>query len=152
VTVPHLVALEKPENIISFLQDGTACVVFLPFACELNESEKKRIDAARLLRFFVYGCPDAPVPQGVSGLGRFENYPIESLRWAINRPATTCITPEILDSQRPRDTPQALIGALMDLAADTCGNEHRSAVLFVTDRSFAGDDRALYRPPASQAG
>jgi hypothetical protein len=144
-------ALTKPENIVSY-KKGTAYVVFLPHAPELTEPEKKRIDTAPRARFFVYGCPDAPVPQGVSGLGTLEDYPVESLQWAISRPATTYITPEILDSQRPRDTPQALLSALMDLAADTCSNEHRSAVIFVTDRSFAGDDRALYRPSAPLPG
>jgi hypothetical protein len=143
--------MASPKNIISFKND-TACVVFFPFAPELTESEKKMIDTAPLARFFVYGCSDAPVPRGVSGIGKLEDYPIESLKWAIGRRATTYISPEILDRQQPRDTPQALTKALMGLAAATCSDEHRSAVLFVTDRSFNGDDRALYRPGPSTPG
>jgi hypothetical protein len=134
---------DRPENIISF-QNGTAFVVIFPFAPELTEPQKKKIDAARRVRFFVYGCSDTPMPSEALGLGSLEAYPVDSLRWAISR--STYITPEILDCRHLREAPKALIAVLINLAAHACSDEHRCAVLVLTERRFRGDDRALYRP------
>jgi hypothetical protein len=142
----HLTPLEKPANIISFLKDGTACVIFFPYAPDLTEPEMKRIDAARRIRFFVYGG-DAPVPPGASGIGTWEDYPVDSVKWAIDR--STYISPETLDCRQPRGTPQALVKALMNMAANACSDDHRSAVLAVTDLPFSGDNGALCRPTPS---
>jgi hypothetical protein len=128
------VMTSQPENIVSFLEDGTACVVLFPYAPELTERERERIDEANAVRFFVYGCSDAPAPAGHSGQGKPQDYPMKSLGWAIDR--STYIASEVLDGRQPRDTPQALIKALMDLAAGACSDDHRCAVLLATDRRF----------------
>src|SRR5258705_6048845 len=84
---PHLTTLKQPSNVVSFLENGTACVVFFPYARELIKSEWERIDAARRIRFFLYACPDAPMPPGQSGGGgRFgDYYPGVNVRSAIDR-------------------------------------------------------------------
>ena len=135
-------SLEKPENIISFLKDGTACVVFFPFAPELTESEKKRIDAAPRMRFFVYGCSDAPMPPGVSGW-KIENYPTKSVRWSIDR--STYMSSGVLPVPLSVVTPEALLGALMDLAAKAGNDDHPCVLMCVVDHPFVGDDVAMYR-------
>jgi hypothetical protein len=137
---------ENPENIIS-IKNGTAFVIIIIFPCApgLTELQKKRIDAAQRVRFFVYGCSD--MPPGASGVGSFEQYPVDSLRWAISR--STYIAPETIDCRHLREAPKSLIALLMAVAADACSDEHRSAVLILVDRSFNGDDFALCRPPPS---
>jgi hypothetical protein len=143
---PHLTTLKQPSNVVSFLENGTACVIFYPYTPELTESEWEKIDAARRIRFFLYACSDAPVPPGQSGGGgKFEDYyPVASLRSAIDRSTYMCS--EILPvRQRSR---QGLVKALMDLAAKACSDDHRCALLGVTDRPSLVDDRALYRPHA----
>ncbi len=144
---PHHMMYKKPKNIISFLKNGTACVVLFPYARELTQPEWDRIDAARRIRFFVYGCSDAPVPPGLSGIGKLEDYPLASLGFAIDR--STFICPEILPVQQPMRSRQGLVDALLDLDASGSNKDHRGVVTFVTDRSFIGDDWALQRPPTA---
>jgi hypothetical protein len=143
---PYLATLEKPQNLIASCSNGTACVIFFPYAPELTEAEWEKIDAASRIRFFLYACPDAPVPPGQSGGdGRFEDYySVASVRSAIDR--STYICTEILPVQKR--SRQGLVKALMDLAAKACSDDHRCAVLVVTDRNFSGDNSALTRPPS----
>jgi hypothetical protein len=132
-----------PVNVVSLLAEGTACVIFYPYAPELTEAEWERIDAARRVRFFVYACPDAQVPPGQTAGGKFEDcYPAASVRSAVDRSTYMC-SENLPVRQRSR---HGLVKALMDLAAKACSNDHRCVVLAVTDRPFVGDDRALYRP------
>ena len=63
-TTPPVIADDAPAgpaNVVSFLDDGTACVVLFPYTPELTESEWKAIDAAHRVRFFVYACSDGEV-------------------------------------------------------------------------------------------
>ena len=146
MTPPHLTTLKQPENLIAFCRNRTACVVFLPYAPELTESEWEKIDAARRIRFFLYACSDAPVPPGQSGGGgKFEDYyPVASVRSAVDR--STYLCSEILPlRQRSR---QGLVKALMNLAAKACSDDHRCAALAVTDRPSLVDDYAVYRSVA----
>ncbi|MCS3929604.1 hypothetical protein M2175_004635 [Bradyrhizobium elkanii] len=139
-----LIPETRPDNIISFLENGTACVMFFPYAPELTESEWKRIDAAPRIRFFMYACSDAQVPPGQSGGGRkFEDYyPVASVRSAVDR--STYMSSEILPvRERSRE---GLIEALMNLAVRACSDDHRCAVLTVTDHLSLVDDYAVYRP------
>jgi hypothetical protein len=141
--------LDKPENIVSFLENGMACVVFFPGARELTEDERKRIDAARVIRFFIYGFSDAPVPPGFSGTATLEDYSVESLGWAIRR--STYIHSKILQDWPPLGAPQALINALLDVDAKAGTDDHRCVVTVVADHQFVGHDDVLYRPAASQS-
>ncbi|MGY4428457.1 hypothetical protein ACVWWO_000934 [Bradyrhizobium sp. F1.13.1] len=134
----------RPTNVVSFFENGTACVIFFPYAAELTEAEWKRIDAAPRIRFFLYACSDAQVPPGQSGrYGEFEDYyPVASVRSAVNRSTYMCS--EILPArQRSR---AGLVKALMNLAAKACSDDHSCAVLAVTDRQSLVDDYAVYRP------
>jgi hypothetical protein len=140
---PTLVPPKKPVNLITFLEDGTAYVVLLPYAAGLTGPERQRIDAARRVRFFVYGCRDAPVPAGASGIGTLEDYSADSLRWAIDQ--STHICAKILHIPQPTGTPQALVRALLKLDARAGNDDHRGVVMFVADRPFAGSHEALYR-------
>jgi hypothetical protein len=143
---PHT-TFKKPTNIVSFRRNGTACVVFFPYAPELTEAEWERIDAARRIRFFVYACLDAPVPPGHSGVGKFEDFYPTSLRSAIN--ISTCMRSGILPVRQPMRSRQDLVDALLDLDdANGSHEDDRGVVTFVTDRSFVGDDREFYRPVA----
>jgi hypothetical protein len=117
--------------------------VFFPYTCELTKSEKKRIDAAPRCRFFVYGCSDAPVATGASGVGELRDYPVRSFQFALDR--STHVNSGILPDQQPRDTPQALVRVLLDMDAQAGTDDHRCAVTMVVDRPFAGDDLVLYR-------
>ncbi|KJC37501.1 hypothetical protein UB31_35380 [Bradyrhizobium sp. LTSP849] len=134
----------RPANVVSFLENGAACVIFFPYAPELTEYEWEKIDAARRVRFFLYACSDAQVPPGGSGVGgSFEDYyPVTSVRSAVNR--STYMRAEILPVQKR--SRQGLIEALMSLAAKVCGDDHRCALLGVTDRPSLVDDYALCRP------
>jgi hypothetical protein len=134
--------LEKPKNIVSF-KNGTACVVFLPFATELTEHEKKRIDAARVIRFFVYGCDDPPTPTGISPTGTLDDYSAESLGWAVSR--STYVHSEVLPELPPVEVPQALIKALLEADARAGTDDHRGAVTIVAARPFTGCDDAICR-------
>jgi hypothetical protein len=138
---------KRAKNIIAF-QNGTACVVFFPFARELTEPERKRIDAARVIRFFVYASSEAPIPTGFSSTGTFDDYAVESLGWGIRR--STYIHSEILRDLPPMDAPQVLIDALLDLDAKARTEDHRCVVTIVADRPFAGHGGAMYRPSAPQ--
>jgi hypothetical protein len=143
-----MTATSKPKNIIAFLKDGTACVVLFPYAPELTASEKAEIDAATRIRFFIYGCPDAPVPIGKSGIGTPDDYPVDSLRFALER--STYASPETLqlsNTTHPRDT---LVRSLMDLDAKSGNDDHRSTVTLVTEHRFAGDNVALCRAQAAE--
>jgi hypothetical protein len=134
----------SPTNVVSLLENGTACVIVFPYTPEFTEAEWEKIDAAHRIRVFLYACSDAPLPSGQTGSGgKLEDYyPVASVRSAIDR--STYICSEILPArQRSR---QDLIKALMNLAAKACSDDHRCALLCVTDRSFVGDDCALYRP------
>jgi hypothetical protein len=142
---PYLATLKKPKSLIAF-SNGTACVIFLPYTPELTEAEWEKIDAAHRIRFFLYAVSDAPVPPGQSGGGgKFEDYyPVASVRSAVDRSTYMCS--ELLPArQRSR---RGLVKALMSLAAKACSDDHRCAVLGVTDRPSLVDDRALYRPHA----
>lgn len=136
--------LTNPKNLIAFIKNGTACVVVFPYAPELTEPEKKSIDAARRVRVFVYGCRDAPVPAGHSGPSKPQDFPMESVQWAIAR--ATYLSSEILHVQQPRATPESLLDALLDLDSKADNDDHRCVVTFVADHAFEGDDVALYRP------
>lgn len=139
---PYLATLEKPQNLIAFCRNGTACVVFFPYAPELTKAEWDKIDAARRIRFFVYASSHAPVPPRQSSVGKFEDYPVASVQSAIDRSTYMCS--EILPVQnRSR---QGLVKALMNLAAKACSDDHRCALLAVTDRPSFVDDYAAYRP------
>lgn len=140
---PYLTMLKKPENLIA-VRNGTACVIVFPYTPELTEAEWEKIDAAHRIRFFLYAVSDAPVPPGQSGGGgKFEDYyPVASVRSAIDRSTYVC-TEKLPVQKRSR---QGLVKALMDLAAKACSDDHRCAVLGVTDRPSLVDDRALYRP------
>ena len=142
---PYLKTLKKPENLIAVSRNGTACVILFPYTPELTEAEWERIDAARRIRFFLYAVSDAPVPSVPPvrcRVGKFEDYyPVASVRSAIDRSTYMCA--EILPvRQRSR---QGLVKALMDLAAKVCSDDHRCAILGVTDRPSLVDDRALCR-------
>lgn len=134
----------RPANVVSFLENGTACVIFFPFALELSESEWEKIDAARRIRFFAYACSDAQVPPGLTGGGgKFEDYyPVASVRSAVNRSTYMCS--ELLPIRQRSH--QGLVKALMNLAARACSDDHRCALLAVTDRRSLVDDYAVYRP------
>jgi len=136
----------KPRNIVSF-KNGTACVVFLPFATELTQHEKKRIDAARVLRFFVFGCEYPPTPTGISPSGTLDDYPAKSLGWAVSR--STYVHSEILPDLPPASAPQTLIKALLDADALAGTEDHRGVVTIVAPRPFTGCDEAIYRPSAT---
>lgn len=137
----------RPTNVVSFLENGTACVIFFPYAPELTESEWERIDAARRIRFFAYACSDAQVPPGLTGRrGKFEDYyPIASMRSAVNRSTYMCSG--LLPVRRR--SRQGLVKALMNLAAKACSDDHRCALLGVTDRPSFVDDYAVYRPSSA---
>lgn len=138
-----------PANVVSFLENETACVVLFPYAPDITESQWEKIDAARRIRFFLYACSDAPVPPGVSGIGTPEDYPMESVRWAISR--STCIRSVILNARQPRDTSQALVDSLLELDAKAGKNDdERCVVTYVADRPFVGDDEVLTRPQAGR--
>jgi hypothetical protein len=138
---PPLVPLDTSENIIQFFEDGRCAVVLLPFAPKLTESERQGIDAARRVQFFVYGCSDAPVPPGFSGIGTPEDYP--SLQWAISR--ATYMSPTILQVRQPMWSRQDLVRALLDLDATAGNDDHRRVLTMVTDRPFVGDDEAIFK-------
>jgi hypothetical protein len=132
----------RPTNVVSFLENGTACVIFFPYAPELTEW--RRIDAARRIRFFVYACSDAQVPPAQTRRrGKFDDYyPVASVRSAVNRSTYMCS--ELLPVRQRSN--QGLVKALMNLAAKACGDDHRCALLGVTDRPSLVDDYALCRP------
>jgi hypothetical protein len=141
--------LDKPKNIVSFLKNGTACVVFFPYARELTEYEKKRIGSARAIRFFVDGSSAISGPSEATGFGTIEaypieTYPIESLRWAISKATYMCT--QILDCRQLREIPSALVNALLELDAKMGNDDHRCVVSAVVARPFVGDDLAVYRP------
>jgi hypothetical protein len=138
--------VEKPKNSISF-ENGTACVVFLPFASELTERQKKRIDAARIIRFFVYGCDDPPSPPGVLPTGTLKDYSAKSLGWAVSR--STYVHSEILPDLPPANAPQTLIKALLNADAKAGTEVHRGVVTIVAARPFTGCDDAICRPSAT---
>src|SRR5712671_6688454 len=143
---PHT-TFKKPTNIVSFRRNGTACVVFFPYAPELTEAEWERIDAARRIRFWVYACSDAPVPPGQSGVEKFEDcYPLTNLAFGVDRSTYMCS--EILPVRQPTRSRKELVDALLYIDASGSNDDHRGVVTFVTDRSFVGDDREFYRPVA----
>jgi hypothetical protein len=140
----------KPKNTLSFLKDGTACVVFFPFTAELTQSEKTKIDAASRKRFFVYTCSDTPIPPGHPRIGIFEKlYPIDSIRWAVGR--STYMSSLVTKASNVMSAPGYLLSSLMDLDAKSGNDDHNSALFFVTDRAFVGDDVALCRTKSTQA-
>jgi hypothetical protein len=134
----------RPTNVVSFFENGTACVIFFPYAAELTEAEWKRIDAAPRIRFFLYACSDAQVPPAQpGGGGNFEDYyPAASVRSAIKRSTYMCS--ELLPLRQRSH--RGLVKALMNLAAKACSDDHSCAVLAVTDRLSLVDDYAVYRP------
>jgi hypothetical protein len=141
----------QPKNVVTFLKDGTACVVLFPYAPKLTAADRKRIDAARRVRFFVYARSDAPVPPTATDIGKtFEDhYAMENIRFAIDKSTFLgCSLPmgsvEGSAVLQASSTPATLIRALMDLDAGTDG--HRRTVTIVADRHF--DDVAIGRPRA----
>jgi hypothetical protein len=136
---------DKPKNIVSF-KDGTACVVFFPAAIEISEHEKKRIDAARVIRFFVY-LDNALMPPSFAGPTALDAYSVESLGWAIRH--STYIHSEILPDLPPANAPQTLIKALLNADAKAGTEVHRGVVTMVAARPFTGCDDAIWRPSAT---
>lgn len=147
---PGLIPESRPANVVSFLETGTACVIIFPYTAELTEFEWRRIDAARRIRFFIYACSDAQVPPGQIGRrGKFEDYyPVASVRSAVNRSTYMCS--KLLPVRRRSH--QGLVKALMNLAARACSDDHRCALLGVTDSRSLVDDYAAYRPGPNETG
>jgi hypothetical protein len=135
---------EKLANIVSFINDGTACVVFLPFANELTERQKKRIDAARVIRFFVHLEIDEPLPPRFAGPSALNAYSVKSLGWAVGR--STYVHSEILPDLPPVSAPQILIKALLEADALAGTEVHRGVVTIVAPRPFTGCQDAICRP------
>jgi hypothetical protein len=142
-----LVPLERGENLITFLDDGTASVVLFPFARELTEPERKRIRAACGAHVFVYACRDAPVPECISRPGTINDFPICSLRWAIGN--ATLLNIGILDVRQSDSTRDDLAKVLLDLDAKDETGDHRFIVTLVADHGFdVGEYISLHRPHA----
>jgi hypothetical protein len=144
---PH----SKPQNIVTFLKDGTACVVLFPYAPKLTAADRKRIDAAQRIRFFVYARSDAPVPPAAARATKFEDhYSIENLHFALDRSTYLGASLLPLDGVegsavlQASSAPGTLVISLMALCAGD--DHHRSTITVVTDRHF--DDAAICRPRA----
>jgi hypothetical protein len=144
--MPRPSPAENSKNIVAF-ENGTACVVFLPFANELTERQKKRIDAARIIRFFVYGCDNPLTPPGFLPTGTLDDYSAKSLGWGVG--LSTYVHSEILPHLPPSDARQTLIKALLDADALAGTEDHRGVVTIVAVRPFTGCEDAICRPSAT---
>ncbi|GLR91308.1 hypothetical protein [Bradyrhizobium iriomotense] len=151
MTLRSVLLPEKPANRITFLEDGTACLLVLPFARECTDDEQRTFETAPRARIFLYACGDAPVPEGVSRPSSIYDLPRTTLSWAVRK--ATFIAPGIVP-ENSENTEADLADVLLQILEQTPeGTDHRFHVtLIVDDPAELGQYLSRTRPNPPNRG